>query len=196
MKKNNFQLFTFDEWEEAISEKTLPDFSRIVLVTSSWNTSLPEPDSLLEVLDDRALALAAGALGGEWVVVEEPAGINDTADTKAGAADHARHGVDVHHYANSAGAAAGQVELCSEEELLKIGKFTNHLSDNVSAHESQVSGLCGCLRRCRSSGCVSGPSVARAVRDKDVISVGEVGIFRRIGGKDSSDSFNGLPTIG
>ena len=151
-------------------------------MTSRGNTSLPEPDSLLEILDDWALALAAGALGREGVVVEEPTGINDTADTEAGAADHASHGVDIHHDADSTGTTTGKVELCAEKELLKIGKFTNNLPDDVATHEGQVSGLgCG-LRRGRSTGCVSGPSIARAVRDKDVISVGEVRIFCRIGG--------------
>ena len=139
---------------------------------------LPQSDALLEVLDDGALALAGRTLDGrERVVVEEPSGIDDSADAKSGSTNHAGHRIDVHHDADTSGAASRQVEFSSEKQLLKVGQLADDFAYDVAAHEGEVAGIGGGFGRGRTAAGVSRPRVAGAVGHEDVIGVGEMGIF-------------------
>jgi len=146
-------MLTLDEREELVSEEAFPDFPLKVLLAACRNSGLPKSNALLEVLDDGALALAGRALdGGERIVVEKPAGVDDAADAESGSTDHPRDEVDVHHDPYAAGAASGEVEFPAEEELLEVGQLPDDLSDNVPAHEGLKSMLensfflCHCKR--------------------------------------------------
>ena len=188
---------TLDKWEELVAEEAFPDLSLVMLLASCRDFGLPEPDTLLKVLYDRAFPFPGRALdGGEWVVVEEPAGVDDPADSKSGSTDHPRDEVDVEHDADAAGAASGQVEFSAEEQLLEVGELPDDLAHDVAAVESEVARVGGSLGGGWSTGGVTGPGVAGAVRHEDVVGVGEVRVLRRIGGKDSSDGLDGRPSVG
>jgi len=187
---------TLDEGEELVAKEALPNLSLIVLLASCRNFGLPKPDALLKVLHDGAFALAGRALDGrERVVVKKPARVDDAADSKAGAPDHTGHEVDVEHDPDAAGAAPSEVELPPEEKLLKVGELSDDLADDVAAVESEVARVGGGLGGGRASDGVAGPRVTGAVGDKDVVGVGEVRIFRRIGRKDSADGLDRRPSV-